>query len=67
MIIKLNTLNEFKQAKKKYSNKSKCPWSNYMWELFKSETYYDTEEDCFLSNNKQSEELQKLIEEISTK
>lgn len=64
MVIQLKTLKEFKEAKKKYSSKSQCSWENYMWDFFKSETYYDTEKDYFFSNEKHSEELQKLTDQL---
>lgn len=64
MTLHLKTIEDFREAKKKYSNKSNCSWEEYMWDFFESETYYDTEKDYFFSGEKQSKALQKAVDEL---
>ena len=52
MTIRLQTKEDFKEAKEKYKDTSKACWKIYMWDLFKSKTCYITEEDCFISFDK---------------
>lgn len=64
MILHLKTIEEFKEAKEKYSNNSVCSWEDYIWDFFESKTYYDTEKDYFFSEEKQSKALQKAVDEL---